>query len=161
MTRVRQISRPKMAIGTALAASVLLLWALASVAQTKWDLVTPDEDARDRSAPKTPAPADLPPPPLIELLRPDFSSPIHNPVTIDVQFSAGPGATIDMQSFRATYGWLGLDITNRILEHATKTSNRLSAENVSIPSGSHRVTISIANTLGKRASKTFQLTIVQ
>src|SRR5271165_3759606 len=116
MTRVRRISRPKIAIGAALAVSVLLLWALTSAAQTKWDLVTPDEDMRDRSAPKAPAPPDLPPPPVIELRRPDISKPIRNPVTIDVQFSAGPGAAIDMQSFRATYGWLGLDITNRILE---------------------------------------------
>jgi hypothetical protein len=161
MTRVRRISRPKIAIRAALAVSVLLLWALASAAQTKWDLVTPDEDRRDRSAPQTPAPPDLPPPPVIELLRPDVSKPVRNPVTIDVQFSAGSGAAIDMQSFRATYGWLGLDITNRVLEHAIKTPNSLSAQNVSIPSGSHRVTISIANTSGKRASKTFQLSVVQ
>jgi hypothetical protein len=126
-----------------------------SVAQTPWALVTPDEDARDRAAPQVPGPPDLPSPPTIDLVRPDLSRPLQNPVTIEVRFDAGPGKTIDMQSFRATYGWLRIDITRRLLEHAVATPNSLLAENVNLPTGSHRITLSIADTSGKRASRTF------
>lgn len=137
----------------------IALTAYPSVAQTTWDLVTPEEDARDRAAPQTPAPPDLPPPPVIRVVRPDLSKPIRNPVTIEVQFAAGPNAPIDMRTFNATYGRLGLNITRRLLEHAVTTSDGLSAENVNLPSGNHRVTLSIADTSGKRASQTFQLSV--
>jgi hypothetical protein len=139
----------------------LALTAFPSIAQTSWGLITPEEDARDRAAPHVPAPPDLPSPPTIDLVRPDLSKPIQNPVTIEVRFSAGPGRTIDMGSFRATYGWLGINITRRLLEHAVTTPNGLSAENVDLPLGDHRVTLSIADTSGKTSSRTFRFSIAQ
>jgi hypothetical protein len=142
-----------------LAVPALALMPHPALAQTAWKLVTPEEEERDRAAPKVPGPPDLPPPPTIDLLRPDLSGPIQNPVTIKVQFSAGPGREIDMRSFNATYGWLGINITGRLLEHAATTPNGLSAENVDLPLGQHRVTLSIADTSGKRASRTFQFSV--
>ena len=130
-----------------------------AIAQSKWDLITPEEDARDRAAPHVPGPSDLPAPPVIELVRPDISKPVQNPVTIEVRFGSGSGPGIDMQTFRASYGWLGINITSRLLEHATKLPDSLVAENVDLPVGDHRVTVSIANTAGKTASKTFRFTI--
>lgn len=35
---------------------ILALLALPSVAQTRWDLVTPDEEASDKAAPRVPGP---------------------------------------------------------------------------------------------------------
>jgi hypothetical protein len=137
------------------------LLTLPIAAETTWDLVTPEEQARDNAAPHRPDPAGLPAPPLIHLLRPDISRPITNPTTIEVRFSAGSGAAIDMRSFRATYGWLGINITNRLLEHATKTSDTLVAENVNLPLGNHRVTLSIADVLGKTASRTFRFSVAR
>jgi hypothetical protein len=66
-----------------------------------------------------------------------------------------------MGSFRATYGWLGINITRRLLEHAVTTPNSLSAENVNLPRGNHRVTLSIADTSGKTASQTFRFSVAQ
>ena len=103
----------------------LALLILPSVALAAWDLVTPEEDARDRAAPHLPGPADLPAPPGIELLRPDISTPIRNPVTIELRFTPGSGPPVDIQTFRATYGWLGINITNRLLEHARTTPDGL------------------------------------
>jgi hypothetical protein len=136
-------------------------WTVPSVANAPWDLVTPQEGARDKAAPHLPGPPDLPPPPEILLLRPDISQPIRNPVSIKAQFRAGPHTTINMGSCKATYGWLGIDITDRLLAHATKTPNALSAENVKIPLGSHKITISIADMSGKRGSRTFQFSVVR
>ena len=61
-----------------------------------------------------------------------------------------------MQSFRATYGWLGINVTSRLLEHAVKNPNSLSAANVNLPTRDHRITLSIADNAGKAASRTFQ-----
>jgi hypothetical protein len=66
-----------------------------------------------------------------------------------------------MSSFRAAYGWLGINITSRLLEHATKLPDSLVAENVDLPVGDHRVTISIANTSGKTASRTFRFSVAR
>jgi hypothetical protein len=134
---------------------------LPCIAQTPWTLITPDEDARDRVAPHVAAPPDTPPPPRIDLLRPDISRSLQNPVTIEVRFSAGPGREIAMQSFRAIYGWLGINITNRLLQHAVKGPNSLSAANVNLPVGDHRITLSIADNTGKTASRTFRFSVVR
>jgi hypothetical protein len=126
-----------------------------------WPLITPDEEARDSKAPEGLAPADLPPPPAIDLVRPDISGPVRNPVTIEVRFKAGANHPIDIRTFNATYGRLGINITGRLLEHAATTPDGLSAENVELPTGSHRVTLSIADTSGKTASRTFRFSVVQ
>jgi hypothetical protein len=145
----------------AVASLGLVVPALTSLAQAPWPLVTPEEDARDRAARQVPAPADVRGPPTINVLRPDLSNPIRNPVTIELRFDAGPGRVIDMQSFRATYGLLGINITRRLLEHATRTANGLIAENVDLPTGNHRITLSIADTGGKRASQTFRFSVLR
>lgn len=132
-----------------------------ATAQATWRLITPDEEARDAVAPHLSAPPDTPAPPAIELVRPDIAQPVRNPVTIEVQFSPGPGRTIDMDSFSARYGWLGIDITRRLLDHAAVTANGLVAADVDLPLGNHRVTLSIADTSGKSASRTFHLSVVR
>jgi hypothetical protein len=137
------------------------LLALPAIAQTTWDLVTPEEEARDAAAPHLQGPTDLPAPPLIQLLRPDISKPVSNPTTIEVRFSAGSGAAVDMQTFKATYGWLGINITRRLLEHAKKTTDTLLAEDVDLPLGDHKVTLSIANISGKTASRTFRFSVAR
>ena len=126
-----------------------------------WRLITPDEEARDNAASEGLPPADLPPPPAIDLVRPDISGPVQNPVTIEVRFRAGANHAIDMRTFNATYGRLGINITSRLLEHAATTPDGLSAANVELPTGSHRVTLSIADTSGKTASRTFRFSVVR
>jgi hypothetical protein len=140
--------------------SVVLL-ALPAVAQPRWDLVTPSEEARDRAVPHRPGPAGVPASPLIQLLRPDISKPIQNPTTIEVRFSAAPGAAINMQTFKATYGWVGLNITSRLLKHARKTRDTLLAQNVDLPPGDHKVTLSISTTSGATAARTFRFSVAQ
>jgi|HubBroStandDraft_5_1064220.scaffolds.fasta_scaffold179679_1 hypothetical protein len=70
-----------------------------TIAAEPWRLISPDEEARDGAAPQMPAPLDLPPPPTINLVRPDISRPINNPATIEVRF--GPGRSIDTRTLWA------------------------------------------------------------
>src|SRR5262245_54861217 len=139
--------------------AIFALTPIPTIAQQAWKLLTPEEIARDGAAPQVPVPPDLPPPPTIDLVRPDISRPIRNPATIELRFTPGPGQSIDMQSFNATYGRLGIDITRRLLAHATVKPNGLWAEGVELPVGNHRVTISIAHTSGKTASRTFRFSV--
>jgi len=129
-------------------------------AMPPWRLITPEEEQRDKAAPDAPAPPDRPPPPTITLVRPDISRPIRNPVTIEVQFTPGPGSSVDVNSFNATYGRLGINITRRLLDHAVMRPDGLSASDVELPSGDHRVTLSIADTSGRTASKTIRFSVV-
>lgn len=126
-----------------------------------WPLITPEEEGRDRAAPDAPAPPDRPPPPTITLVRPDISQPIRNPVTIEVQFTPGPGSSVNMDSFNAIYGRLGINITRRLLDHAVATNDGLSATDVELPSGDHRITLSIADTSGRTASKTLRFSVAR
>src|SRR5262245_11991332 len=87
-----------------LVAGVVALSSFQASALKAWQLITPDEAARDNAAPQTPIPPDLPAPPAIDLIRPDISRPIRNPATIEVRFTPGPGQSIDMRTFNATYG---------------------------------------------------------
>jgi hypothetical protein len=64
-----------------------------------------------------------------------------------------------MRTLSATYGWLGINITQRLLDHAVKTPNGLAADNVELPPGDHRVTLSIADMSGKTASRTFRFSV--
>ncbi|MBI2736849.1 MAG: hypothetical protein HYX38_09935 [Rhodospirillales bacterium] len=132
-----------------------------SVRAMAWPLITPEEEGRDRAAPDVTAPPDRPPPPTITLVRPDISQPIRNPVTIEVQFTPGPGSSVNMDSFNATYGRLGINITRRLLDHAVATTDGLSATDVELPSGDHRITLSIADTSGRTASKTLRFSVAR
>ena len=90
-----------------------------------WDLVSPNEEQQE----------DLITPPTIEVIRPDPAKPISGPVTIQLAFRTQPGASILPATFEATYGFLGLHITARLLQHAKLTPQGITAEDVSISSG--------------------------
>jgi hypothetical protein len=51
----------------------------------------------------------------------DFSRALSNPTTFDIQSRAAPGSTINPSTFQAKYGWLGINVTSRLLDHATRT----------------------------------------
>jgi len=148
-------------------AIIMLLLALQPISRVHavegWDLITPEEEARDNAAPHVsqPTPRAVLHSPVIDLRQPNLSRPIYNPTTIYVQFRAAHGATIVMSTFRATYGWLGIDITARLLEHATKTANSLSARNVDLPVGDHKITVTIADNHGRTGSRVLRMSVAQ
>lgn len=99
--------------------------------------------------------------PVITVRRPDVSRPLRNPMTFDVQFTATPGATIDRSTFQARYGRLGINITRRLLAHATWTPGGLFAGNVNVPTGNHRISVSIADNLGRVGTRVVNLQVLR
>jgi hypothetical protein len=131
-----------------------------------WDLFTQEEINRESTVPHdkiTPFAVPQQGAPIINVEEPDSNKPIKPPVTIRITFQPqGTGTTIDRSSFRAKYGWFGLDITQRILEHAQLSASGLVATNVNIPPGSYRITLEIADDRKppRVGVRTFDFTVV-
>ena len=128
-----------------------------------WTLISKEEFERDSAAPHSRgpfAPTAQSGAPLIEIEQPDETKPIKVPVTIRLRFLPQTGAAIDPTSFRATYGWLAIDITQRIIEHAQVNAAGLSASGADIPPGHHKVTLQIADNVHRVGIRTFEFTVV-
>ena len=97
--------------------------------------------------------------PKILIERPTLGSKIGSPTNIRLSFKANTDSKIDIDSLSFLYGWLGLDITDRIKENATITISGLSAENISLPSGDHVITVKISDDKGRMKEKEIEFTI--
>jgi hypothetical protein len=115
-----------------------------------WELVPPDEEREE----------ELIKPPTIQVIRPDLAKPISGPVDDPNRLSDATWRLEVTSTFVATYGFLGLDITGRLLQHANLTPQGITAREVSIPRGQHNITLSVADTMGRVAKRTVQLTVL-
>jgi hypothetical protein len=139
----------------------LALYATVCRAAT-WALVTKEEFEQSAAQPLSRSidRSRSPDAPAIEVNQPDTTKPIKPPVTIRIRFRPKEGATIDPTSFRATYGSLGIDITNRIIQHAHVSASGLVANNADVPAGHHRVTLQIADNMHRVGMRTFEFTVL-
>jgi hypothetical protein len=129
---------------------------------TNW-LVTPEEVRASRAQGQTRGGILAVPQgdgPEIRVERPDGVAPLHPPVSFRIKFVSRPGVAINVGSFHASYGFFGVDITTRLLKQARLTPDGLSADNLDIPPGDHKVTLAIADTAGHVTSETFRFTVV-
>ncbi len=123
-----------------------LAGALLAGPASAFDLVSAAEVQRDNAAPDVFAKA-LPAlgAPAIEIVSPDVKKPLTGAVNISVRWSASDGATIDTSSFKVMYGRLRIDVTQRLAGQAKVTPTGLEAPNATLPEGSHRLLIQIAD----------------
>jgi hypothetical protein len=126
-----------------------------------WSLVSNDEFLREGTSAQAapPAAAQAPGAPVITVDMPDESKPVQSPVSIRISFHPQGNATINPSSFRATYGFLGIDITSRITDHAQLTASGLSADNAQLPTGHHKVNIQIADSMNRIGARTIDFTV--
>jgi hypothetical protein len=127
-----------------------------------WQLVTRQQSQRENTAPhhqtvSTPTRSGAP---TITIQEPDITRPISLPVDIRVRFQAAANARIAVNSLRVRYGFLGIDVTRRILAHARPTPSGMFVRGAELPSGRHRVTIQIADDMGRVGSRSFEFTVV-
>jgi len=105
------------------------------------------EPPRTRSLP-------VPGAPKIHVLQPVIAgAPLHNPIRIELQFSSTSDADIDPGTFRAYYGFLRIDLTERILKNVRVAKSGLKIENAEIPPGKHRLFLRITDSK-ERATET-------
>lgn len=92
--------------------------------------------------------------PAIQVIDPQsLDIPLKNPFKMEVLFKPQQGATLDFTSFKALYGFLKLDITDRLLKEATKTPTGIRLANVDVPSGRHKLLLSIKDSQGHISAK--------
>ena len=91
--------------------------------------------------------------------QPIIGTKIASPTDIRLSFKASAGSTIDVDSLQFLYGWLGLNITNRIKENATITASGVSANNVTLPNGDHVITVKVSDNEGRTKEKEIEFTI--
>ena len=91
--------------------------------------------------------------PAIEVINPQIlAGPVPSPVSIELSFKTDDAA-VDISSFRALYGGLRLNITDRIMAKARVTPTGLRIENAEIPAGNHRLFLSISDSKGRRSDR--------
>ena len=118
-----------------------------AVSASAIDLITPDEARRSQQAPPVAeAQSSAPDPmaPLIAVVDPQaIGKALKNPFRMEIDFKTSDGARLDFSTFKAYYGAFKIDITDRLLKEATRTTSGLRLSNVNVPSGSHKIILRI------------------
>lgn len=99
--------------------------------------------------------------PVIVINAPEITRNLPTPITIDIGFQAFDGANIAEKSLKVLYGWLNLDITDRIREHAKISMSGLTAKNVTLPVGEHTITIEISDSKQRTTQKEVMLEVIR
>jgi hypothetical protein len=99
--------------------------------------------------------------PTITVVKPDKSGAIQPPVDIDVRFKPAQGATVNIGSLKIMYGFLKLDITQRILTApgVKVSADGLTANGAKLPAGSHKLLIEVADNYGRTARQPVEFTV--
>lgn len=129
-----------------------------------WTVVIEDEIANERKAANPKAAAAVSPPqsgaPVIDVVEPDPGRPVGSPFNIRINFRPQPGASIVPGSFRAKYGWLGVDITDRLTGHAKIDASGIVADGAEISAGQYRITLQIADNLGRVGTRVLEFRVI-
>lgn len=94
--------------------------------------------------------------PKIIILEPgaaaEESEELLSPIDFIMKFEPQGEATIDLDSIRVHYKYLGWqDITDKILEHAEITEEGIRALKAEIPKGKHKMRLKVKDSLGREA----------
>ena len=87
--------------------------------------------------------------PTITVVKPSSVGTLKSPVDIVVDFIPLDNSPIDFSTLHVTYGWFGLDVTERLLQNAKRDKNRISATGAQLPEGSHKFHVSITDAQGR------------
>jgi len=97
--------------------------------------------------------------PAIEIRQPSLlSQPLGTPLAIELSFLAAD-APIVPDSFRAYYGNLKLNITDRIIKKVKVLADGLRIDDAEIPSGQHKILLIIEDEKGRRGERELKFTV--
>ena len=97
--------------------------------------------------------------PAIEIRQPTLlSQPLSTPLAIELSFLAAD-APIVPDSFRAYYGNLKLNITDRILKKVKVLADGLRVDDAELPSGQHKILLVIEDEKDRRGERELKFTV--
>lgn len=137
--------------------------AVSTSSSRAFTLVSPDEVARERAKGDAPrlrgaAKGDMGGPQIL-LVTPRGMESVPSPLDIELRFIAKAPSKIVRESLRASYGFFGFDVTERLTRNAKVTASGILARNADLPAGSHSITIEIRDDRERIGRKTFQFEI--
>jgi hypothetical protein len=97
--------------------------------------------------------------PVIEVVSPKLSAPISSPSTIELLFQPAANSAVRPETFKAQYGRLRIDITQRLLNATKVTAQGITVKDASLPKGSHRLLLSIEDSEGRQGQKTIEFEV--
>jgi hypothetical protein len=99
--------------------------------------------------------------PTITVVKPSNSTSIQPPVDIEVHFATAQGATVNISTLKILYGFLKLDVTQRILKASgvEVSPEGLKASGAQLPRGSHKLLIEVADNLGRIGRQPVEFTV--
>ena len=97
--------------------------------------------------------------PRIVFDKPSPNGMVSAPLDVVVKFVPEAGSEIVPGSLKVYYGFMKLDITDRIIKRAQINNNALVASGAEIPAGSHKLTLEIRDTKNRvgRANLSFEV----
>ena len=96
--------------------------------------------------------------PAIKVIQPDFSKEVRSPLNLDVRFVPQDGRKVDLETLKVEcLKIITIDLTDRIRPFAK--ANGISVKDVDLPSGKHKIRISIADTQGGISQETIVLKV--
>ena len=113
-----------------------------------FELITVEEAAQNAHPPADfsfPKAAFAIKPPSIEVHQPNTKH-LASPFDIDIRFIPEPGSRVKSDTLRILYGWMQVDITDRVRQWgATISAQGLTAKGAQVPPGHHTLTIQVAD----------------
>ncbi len=128
-----------------------------SAEHAPFELVTAAEAQRESRAASAEAGKARPPrlrslktaAPQIEVLVPSVDgSTVAAPLRIELAFRPAPGTRVVPESFRALYGVLKIDLTERLIRHAVISEAGVVVDRALVPDGNHRFLLRVSDDQG-------------
>lgn len=143
--------------------TVALLCATCSATLAQQIVLVTEEEARaSQAAPPMLVPRVVPvkDAPIIEIVRPDLQTAIRSPTAIEVRFKPTHPAAIKPETFKVLYGAFQIDVTKRLTAVAQITAQGIEVREAVLPSGKHRLNLSIEDSAGRVGSRQIDFEIL-
>jgi len=138
-----------------------------AAAAPQWSLVSPKEAAEETSAETSGAykePSEVLSKdiftPIIQVLIPRIDAPTKPPFNVRVEVKPFGNFGVDYKSLKIRYGWMGLDVTARMLQYGKWQGNAFIVSGAVAPAGTHNFKVSIADTAGHRAEADMKVVVL-
>jgi hypothetical protein len=97
--------------------------------------------------------------PKIEVAAPNLTAPLTSPMPIQMNFAVTSPATIKPETFKVLYGAFQIDVTQRLLSAAKVTAQGMSVQEASLPSGKHKLHLSVEDSAGRKGYRLVEFQI--
>lgn len=97
--------------------------------------------------------------PQIIIIKPEMNTELKGTVEVDIKFKTEDDVGVDTNSIRILYGWMRMDITDRIRQYAKISADGIYAKNAKFPKGKHKILISAVDQAGKSLKKQISFSV--